>query len=204
MQSEIFAYLFPGMMVMWVFFIGQTTLSDIYTERDRKTLMRLMAAPVTSMHIVLSKFAHCFLLCVLVEFVLILISTFILGLHWGNPFWLVVTVIMINFALTGVLALLYGAVRHKAAAEGLTVIVILGFGFLSGSFFSFEEMPVLFQRIGEWTVNRWAILGLRSVMNAEPLSQLGWILMKMFLFGFVTMAGGIFLLKRRLEAGEGV
>jgi ABC-2 type transport system permease protein len=203
MQAEIFAYMFPGMMVMWVFFIAQNVLADIYTERDRKTLMRLMASPVSVMTIVLSKFAHSFALCLLVEFVLIVLTSLVFGVKWGNPFWLLVVILTLNFAITGVLALLYGISKTRSAAEGLTVIVILSLGFLGGGFFPFNEMPALFQRIGEWTINRWAILSIQAVMNAKPLAEISIQILKLFLAGTITLACGVFLMKRRLEAGEG-
>ena len=103
MQKEIFAYLFPGMMVMWVFFIGQTAVADLYVERDKKTLMRLAGTPVTILLIVLSKFAYCFALCLLVEFVLVLVTTFLFGVDWGNPFWVFVVVCSTNFTMTGII-----------------------------------------------------------------------------------------------------
>lgn len=189
---------------MWVFFIGQSTLADLYVERERKTLMRLMATPVTVLQIVLSKYVYCFALSILVEFVLITLTTFVFGIDWGNPCWLLIIIVLINFAMTGVLALIYGISKNKAAADGLSVIVILFLGFLSGSFFPFEEMPAFFQRIGEWTVNRWAILGLRAVMDAKPLMDVWMIGGKLFLAGIITLSGGVFFLRRRLIGGEGI
>lgn len=195
--------MFPGMMVMWVSFIAQNVLADIYIERDRKTLMRLMASPVSVMTIVLSKFAHCFAFCLLVEFVLIAVTSLVFGVKWGNPIELLMVILMMNFAITGLLALLYGISKTKSAAEGLTVIIILALGFLGGGFFPFNEMPALFQRIGEWTLNRWAIQGIQAVMNAKPVADISVQILKLFLTGMVTLACGVFFLKRRLEAGEG-
>lgn len=189
---------------MWVFFIAQNSLADIYNERARKTLMRLMSSPVTVTHIVFSKFLYSFVLCLLVEFVLILVTALVFGIHWGNPFWLLIAVIAINFALTGVLAFLYGISKSKAAADSLTLIFILFFGFLGGSFFPFEEMPKFFQQIGSWTINRWAVLGLQAVMQDKPLADLITQVYKLLLFGTVTMSAGMALLKRRFEKGEGV
>ncbi len=204
MQKEIFAYMFPGMMIMWVFFIAQNALADIYNERARKTLMRLMASPVTVNHIVLSKFLYSFTLCLLVEFVLILMTSLVFGIHWGSPFWLLIVVIAINFALTGVLAFLYGLAKSKAAADSLTVIFILFIGFLGGGFFPFEEMPKFFQQIGAWSVNRWAFLGIQAVMQDKSLGDLLTQVYKMLLFGTVTMMAGTMLLKWRFEKGEGI
>lgn len=204
MKVEIFSYLFPGMMVMWVFFIANSVMSDIYNEFNNKTLMRMMASPISVTQIVLSKFIHSFMLSLLVEFVLIVLTTLIFGMDWGNPFWLLIAVLAINLAMTGVLAFIHGVSKTKGAADGLSVIVILFLGFLSGCFFPFESMPKLFQQIGEWTVNRWAVLSLQYVMKDKPIPDLWMQLWKLGLAGLVTLSGGVYFLRRRLTRGEGV
>jgi ABC-type multidrug transport system permease subunit len=202
MNEEIFSYMFPGLMLMWVFFIAQNTLADLYEERDNKTLMRLMSTSASVNQIVLGKIIRCFLICFIVEILLVLVTMMLFGIKWGNPFWLTVVACSMNISITGTLALVYGLMKSKDGSNAVIVIVILFTAFMSGSFFPFENMPKFLQNIGEWVFNRWGIVGIRGVMNGSSLDKILPPVMKLFAYGIVTTFLGSWFLKRRMESGE--
>lgn len=204
MNETVFRYLFPGMMFMWVFFIAQSAMDDINHERSRKTLMRLVATPVTINQIILSKILRCFLLCYIVETILIGFTMVTFGIHWGNLGWQFLVNGACNLAITGVLALIYGLATSKNLADGMIVIFILFSSFLGGAFIPYNEMPPFLREIGEWTIPRWSIVGMQAVMESKPLSEFWLALMKLLGIGIVTTLGGGLILKRRLERGETV
>lgn len=68
---NVFVFMFPGIMYFWVFFLGQIPMQEILDERDAHTLQRLLAAPVTVLQFLLSKMLRCFLLCGLIQMLLL-------------------------------------------------------------------------------------------------------------------------------------
>ncbi len=202
MNEEIFSYMFPGLMLMWVFFIAQNTLADLYEERDNKTMMRLMSTAASVNQIVLGKIIRCFLICFIVEILLVLVTIMLFGIKWGNPFWLTVVGFTMNMSITGTLALVYGLMKSKDGSNAVIVIVVLFTGFISGSFFPFENMPKFMQNIGEWVFNRWGIVGMRGVMSGNSLDKIIPSILKLFAYGMVTTFLGSWFLKRRMESGD--
>ena len=49
---------------------------------------------------------------------------------------------------------------------------------------------------------RWAIVGLQAVMQSKPLAEIFTPVAKLLSMGLLTLFGGVFLLRRRMNAGE--
>ena len=177
-------------------------LVDLYEERDNKTLMRLMSTSASVNQIVLGKIIRCFLICFIVEILLVLVTMMLFGIKWGNPLWLTVVAFTMNMSITGTLALVYGLMKSKDGSNAVILIVVLFTAFMSGSLFPFENMPEFLQKIGEWVFNRWGIVGIRGVMNGLSLDKILPSIVKLFTYGIVTTLLGSWFLKRRMESGE--
>ena len=200
-MTEIFEHVFPGMMLMWIMFIAQNTMADIYVEHDKKTLHRLLVSTPTLSQVLLSKMIRCFLICLLSEIILILITSLFFGVSWGNPLKLGFILITTNISITGLLALIYALSKTKQAADAVTVVVVLSTSLVSGSMIPYEELPPFLKTFSQFTLNRWGIMGIQSVMQAKPFfEQLKPAIILTIAGLIMTFAGTIFM-KRRLEAG---
>ncbi len=201
-MKEVFAFVFPSMMIMWIFFIAQNAMADIYEEKNRKTLVRLLASTATVNQILVSKMLRCFLLCLISESTLIIASWLVFGMSWGNPVYLFLVLCSANLAITGLLAFIYALAKSKQRADMISVIVILSSSFSGGGMIPFRELPGFMQIMGSMTVNRWGAVAMQAVIEAEPLLNALKPSLLLFIVGGLCTLAGVFILKRQIEAGE--
>ena len=138
--QDVYIFMFPGIMYFWVFFIGQGPMQEILDERDAHTLGRMLASPVTVLEFLLSKMIRCFLLCALIQLVLLAASAVLFGVEWGDLRLLVPVVLVCALSVTGVLAFIYALSRTKTQAFAMCNVVIIVFGLVGGSFFPFSRL----------------------------------------------------------------
>ncbi len=197
-MNEVFIAIFPGMMYFWLFFIGQGPMQEILYEKERHTLQRLLAATVTIPQYLLSKMAHCFLLCGLIQSLLVLICLALFCIKWGNPFFLGVVVLSGAWSVAGVLAFIYSLARTREQATTLSPIVLLVFGMVGGSMFPFESLPRFLQAVGTFSPNRWGILALQGIIQAKPLAELAKPILILVAIGLCGCLSAYFLFQRHL------
>ncbi|MFB3785337.1 MAG: ABC transporter permease [bacterium] len=201
-MNEIFTYMFPGLMMMWMIFIGQNIMADVYTESERKTLPRMLGTPVTLNQFLLSKIIRCVLVCLIAEGLLIVFTAVVFRVRWGNPFWLILVIGAANLSITGLLAAVYGRAKTKTLADAITVVVALLTSIVGGGMIPYDEMPTFMKTIGAWSFVHWSVQGIQSVMNARPLGETAVPVMKLLLFGAVSISLGIYWMKHRFQAGR--
>lgn len=198
-MNEVFQHVLPGTMYLWILFIGLGPLQEILNEQESHTLARLLAAPVTLPQFLLAKMLRCFLLCLIVQAALLLVSGLALGMRWGSPAVLAVVVTASAWSMMGVLALVCSLARTREQGNSLSSIAILGLSLLGGSMVPFEQLPGFLQALGQFTPNRWSTVAFQSVMKARPLAEL--VLPLGILAGTGLLGGGaaLLLFQRQLE-----
>ena len=201
-MNEVFEVLLPGMMFFWVLFAGQGPMQEVLQEKETHTLARILAAPVTVTQFVISKMARCFLLCFIIQALLLLLSALLFGIHWGNPLLLVISIAASSFSMTGFLGFIYSLSKTKEQSNVIVPLAILSCAMVGGCMFPFQQLPLFIQSIGRFTPNRWSIVALEAVTKAKPLSEL--LLPFGFLTGFGLVASlAAFALFQRQLAREG-
>jgi ABC-2 type transport system permease protein len=83
--AEILGLIVSGMMVFYVFFTGAASAQSILLEEEAGTLPRLFTTPTPQSSILGGKFMSSFLLLTVQVVVLILITSLIFGINWGEP-----------------------------------------------------------------------------------------------------------------------
>jgi ABC-type multidrug transport system permease subunit len=199
--KHVFVYMFPGIMFFWVFFIGQIPMQEILDERDAHTLQRLLAAPVSLLQFLLSKMLRCFLLCGLIQMLLLAASALLAGVWWGNPLLLLAVVPACAFAVTGLLAVISALTKTKEQAYSLSSGIAVFCALLGGSFSSFEALPGLLKVIGQCVPNRWAILAFQSVARSQPAVNVVRPVLFLCAMGLVGCLAACLMFHRQLAAG---
>lgn len=201
-MSMVFKEMFPAIMVMWIFIIAQQPMADLFTEIERKTLSRLLSTTVTIQDFLISKIIRCFLLCMISIWLLVLVSSLLFGVSWGNLFWLFMLIAAASLAITGFVSIIYSISPKKEVANAIAPFLILTSSFLGGSMIPYNQLPPFIKNLGMFTVNRWGILGLQNVMNAKPLDEILYPLGILFVFGIASSCLAFYLFKKRFEAGK--
>jgi len=201
-MKEVFQYVFPGLMLMWVCFIANGVFADIVEEYKAHTISRLIASGVGLREILLSKVLRCLIVCWICELLLILFTGIVFGLAWSNPVMLFIILTAYNIFLMGLLSVVYGYARSTDMASAITVFVFLFAAVLGGSFMPFDELPRLLQAVGRWTMIRIASYGIESLFQSRPI----WEPLRSSLFlattGVILAGVGTRVLRKRFESGS--
>ena len=201
-MSEVFSMLLPGMMYFWVLFVGQGPLQEVLYEQETHTLARILAAPVTLRQFVLSKLIRCFLLCGLIQMLLLLLSALLFGVHWGNPGLVAAAIAASAFSMTGLLGFIYSLARTKEQANIIAPIAMLISAMVGGCMFPFEQLPASIQAVGRLTPNHWAVVAFQSVTRARPALELLPPLGLLSGFGLLGSLAAFQIFRRRLGGGR--
>lgn len=201
-MDNLFAMFLPGLMVMWVLFIAQNALNDLFVEQENKSLRRICVAPVTVNQYVLSKLLYCFLLCFISEALVISASWLLFGMSWGNLIYLLAILGASNLCFVGVMALMFSLSKSRDSASALTAVVILLSSAVGGSLFPYDQLPRFMQEFGEYLFIRWSIAGIEHVIRGDSLQSLFNYALALVVMGVATLALGAFLFQRRIESGE--
>lgn len=201
-MNEVFEYVFPGMMLMWVCFIAQGVYADIFVEYKANTLSRALASGVTLRQFLLSKMLRCLVVCWVCELLLILFTGLVFGVGWRHPLLLSMLLTAYNLLLVGLLSLIYAGVRSPEAANAIVVFLFLVAAVLGGSFIPFSDLPGALQHVGRWTMIRQADAAIESLMRSGP----AWDALRPSLIlagvGMVLAGLGNRVLRRRIETGS--
>jgi ABC-2 type transport system permease protein len=130
---------------------------DLHRERESRTLSRVLLAPVTSVDVLLGKWATAIVSGVLQLSVLFLAGALIFGMSLGrSPLGLLLTVVLACAATASFYLVLGLVARTEKAMDALSTIVTLVFGMVGGNFFPHDFMPPALHVMGQATFNYWA------------------------------------------------
>ena len=201
-MSEVFEYIFPGLMLMWVCFIANGVFADIFEEYKAHTISRLISSGATLWEILLSKVIRCIVVCWICELLLILFTLIVFDVGWKNPIMLFIVLTSFNLFLMGLLSLVYGYSRSIELANGIIVFVLLTSCVVGGSFMPFRELPQALQTIGQWSMIRMGDYGIESVLQSRG----AWEVLRPSLFlissGTLLTVLGTIVMRKRFESGK--
>jgi ABC-2 type transport system permease protein len=189
-------------MYFWVFFVGQVPLQEVLQEKESRTLQRILAGPVTLNQFLLSKMIRGFGLCTIIQILLLLLSSILFGINWGNPLKLVLVIGIGALALTGVLAFIQSLGRTREQANAISSIALIVFALVGGSMFPFENLPGFLQALGKFSPNRWAILAIQGVARGKPWIELLQPLVILSAIGVLGTLAALALFRRQLGLGN--
>ena len=194
-----FAFFVPGMAVFFLMFSMFDGSRSILLEESRGTLPRLMTTPTSTSQIIFGKMLGTFFTGLLQFTLLVIASTFIFGISWGNSISGLITIVVLTvLAASGLGALLTTFAKNASQAGVVGSAVSLIFGALGGSFFPAENLGGAINTISRLTVNRWAMEGLttltiRGGTFGDILDEAG----VLAAIGLVTFVLALFAFQRR-------
>ncbi|MFH1743111.1 MAG: ABC transporter permease [bacterium] len=201
-MEKIVHYMLPGLSLMGYFFLASVALTDIVIEREQGTLRRVLSGPVTVGQFLAAKVLVAAILCVAAELTLVAISRALFGMRWGSPMALMTISLGMVLAVVGVLTLVHGLAKTRSQADALSHLVIMAMCLFGGSFLPLEDLPGFMEKIGRWTINYWAIKGMRACANGASVFELLPIASCLAILGIATLSAGAWIMRRRLLKGD--
>ncbi|WP_128103712.1 ABC transporter permease [Paenibacillus sp. DCT19] len=164
-------YYAASMLAMFMLYSGLTTISSLFSEKDKKTLIRLQAAPIGNGIIFAGKIAGNSLLAFMQAIIIIVMTYWLYGVNWGSHPWLIILICVLITIASMTIGIIVALVSKNAtSASGMMQAIIIAMTFISGGF-----TPIavdLVHRISEFTVNHWALQSFLRMMLDSPVSEI--------------------------------
>jgi ABC-2 type transport system permease protein len=194
-----FAFFIPGMAVFFLMFSMMDGSRSILLEHTRGTLPRLMSTPTPTSEIILGKMGGTFLTGTLQFIILVLASSVIFQVDWGQSIAGLATIMILTvFAASGLGSVVTTLARNENQAGVIGGAIALIFGALGGSFFPTAGLGGIVNVASKFTVNRWAMDGFNKL--ALQGAQFNDILLEagvLALIGLITFVIAVLGFQRR-------
>ena len=154
-----------GWAMMFLLFMVTASASSLFEEKRSGVVIRLLASPVSRVHILWSKYFYnmslgCIQLVVLFGTGALLYKIDV----FSNLFNLILIVIASAIACSAFGMLLASISRTAAQANGLATLLILTMSSIGGAWFPTSFMPLYIQSLSKLTIVYWSMDGFLQVL----------------------------------------
>ena len=194
---DVLAYMAPGMALMFLMFTVSNGGRTLLAEQRQGTLPRLLVAPISTAQVLGGKVFGIYLTGVAQMLILIVASTLLFSLKWGDLLGVLVLVLAAVVGAVGWGMLITALAKTPGQVSSIGSAVMLTFGILGGSFFSLESMPSWLQLVSKITPNAWGIDGFTTLALGGGLSQILRPVSALIVMGAVLFTAAVVLINRR-------
>ena len=194
------AFFAPAMALLFLMYAVTLGARTLLSERREGTLARMLAAPVTPAQVLSGKVAGVFLGGFLQLAALIVLTTTLFQLNWGNPLGVLLLVVAAALAATGWGVLLAASSANAAQVTTLGMALTLIFGILGGSFFPVGSVGPLLDLAGRITPNYWALDGFTALAAGRGLAGVAVPVAVLLLMAAVLFVVAAVVFRRRQGA----
>lgn len=200
-QTNVLSYLAPAMAVFFLMYTVSQGGRSILIEREYGTLARMLTTPTTNTQVLGGKVFGIFIAGVLQVGVLVLGSSLLFGLRWGDPVAVGLLIISVSLAATGWGVLLASLATSPWQVGGIGSALMLIFGLLGGTFVSVAESSELVRNLAKITPNYWFNTGILALMNGSRLADILNILGALLLMAAVLFIVSVLAARKRWVSG---
>ncbi|MBN2388809.1 MAG: ABC transporter permease [Anaerolineales bacterium] len=191
------AYIAPGMALMFLMYTASNAGRTLLLERDHGTLPRLLISPTASAQVLGGKIFGVYLSGVAQMLILIIASTLLFQLQWGDPLGVLALVLAAVFGATGWGMVITALAKRPGQVAAVGSVIMLTFGILGGSFINLEVMPVWVQFASKITPNAWGLDGFSTLALGGGLNLLGRPILALIVMGLALFAVALVFFNRR-------
>jgi len=196
-KFDALAYMAPGMALMFLMFTVSNGGRTLLAERVQGTLPRLLVSPTAASQVLGGKVFGVYLTGVAQMLILILASTLLFQLNWGDPLAVLVLVLAAVVGAVGWGMLITALAKTPGQVSAVGSAVMLIFGILGGSFFSLDAMPRWFATISKITPNAWGIEGFTTLALGGGLADVLGSVIALLVMGAVLFTAAVLVFNRR-------
>ncbi len=191
------AYIAPGMALMFLMYTVSNGGRTLLVERNQGTLPRLLVSPTNSAQVLGGKIFGVYLSGVAQMLILILGSTVLFQLQWGDPLAVLVLVLAAVFGACGWGMLITSIAQRPGQIAAIGSAMMLTFGILGGSFVQLDMMPVWVQWFSKITPNAWGLDGFSTLALGGGLDLILQPILALLIMGVVLFAISLVFFNRR-------
>lgn len=187
-----------GMLIFFAFFTGANTAESIIREDEEGTLARLFTTPTPRAIILGGKFTTVFITLVVQVLVLMLASTLIFGIRWGEPLSVALVALGLIVAAAGFGVLLTSFLESTRQAGPVVGGVLTLTGMAGGLFTTgFQNLPAAFYTITLFTPHGWVLRGWKAALAGGGVKDVLLPVIVTWAMGIVFFAVGASIFRKR-------
>jgi ABC-2 type transport system permease protein len=196
-EFDVLAFLAPGMALMFLMYTAAHGGRTLLAERAQGTLPRLLVSPTSTAQVLAGKVFGTYLTGVAQMLILIVASTLLFRLRWGDPLGVLVLVLAAVVGAVGWGMIITALARTPGQVGAIGSAVMLTFGILGGSFISLDLMPGWFTALSKMTPNAWGLDAFQTLALGGGLSNILTPLLALLVMGLVLFTIAVVILNRR-------
>ena len=180
----------PGYALMFALFGIMAGARTILEEKESGTFKRLLIAPLSPIALLGGKVLAQFLQSLVQITVLFVAGTLLFQINLGSSLpALALLIVGTSFAASGLGLVLVSFIRSERQVRPVTMLIVLTFSALGGSWWPISIEPAWMQSLARVTVNGWAMEGFNGLMIFDKsLTQILPDIAALFIYGLVCFA----------------
>lgn len=194
---NVLAFFAPGMAIFFLMYTVTLGARSILQEREEGTFLRLLATPTTMAQMLGGKVLGTFLTGLVQVAILIVSTTLLFGLRWGDALGVTALIILVSLASTGWGIVFASVARTSQQVSTMGTAVMLIFGVLGGTFFPATQFAGPLELLSKLTPHVWAMDGFITLATGGTLADIGLAMGALALMAVILFAVATFLLQRR-------
>ena len=196
-KFNMLALLAPGMALMFLMYTVSNGGRTLLVEKAAGTLPRMLISPTSSFQILGGKVFGIFLSGLAQLLILIIGTTLLFNLNWGDPLAVVVLVASAALAATGWGIFLAALLKTSGQVANIGMALMLIFGVLGGSFINVSLMPDWVQWFSRISPNRWGLDGFTTLAMGGTLTNIVTPIIALLIMAAVLFLVSIMLFNHR-------
>jgi ABC-2 type transport system permease protein len=197
--AAIVGMIMAGMSVFYAFFTGASSAQSILKEDEEGTLARLFVTPTPLSTVLGGKILAVGLTVIIQMCVLLLVSTVIFGIHWGDPLPVALAVIGTVAAAASFGIFLMSLMKNHRQASAAIGTVLTATGMLGMiKIFTFGSTSVgTMEKLSLFVPQGWAVRGLLEAMNGGGAGSVAATLAVLLAASVILFAAGVVRFQKR-------
>lgn len=199
---SLFAYLLAGMAAMFLLFLVDHAMRDLYREMRGRTLERFATLHDGLLPFVAGKVLFAVAMCVIGAVILLGGGSLVFQFAWRQPLPLAALVVAYAFCGAGLIGLFGALAGSERRADLLGNVSIMTLSLCGGCMFPPEALPAFMrEHLTPLMPTGWFASAVRELQDGGAGN--GWVTaaMKLAVLGTVTVALATLLFRRRLQKG---
>ena len=194
---NVLSFFAPSMAIFFLMYTVTIGARSILQEQEQGTLSRLLVSPTSLAQVLGGKVVGTFLTGVAQVTILIVATTLLFQLRWGNGFGVALLIVAVALAATswGLLVASLSNTPGQVGSAGTAVMLL--FGILGGTFFPTAQMGGLLEAAGKITPHAWAMDGFLSLATGGTLADVVTPVLALLLMTALVFGAALLMLRRR-------
>ena len=195
-EIDPMAFLAPGMAMLFLMYTVSLGGRSILDERREGTLARMLSTPTRGSQVLTGKTFGIYFVGVAQMMILIVASSLLFRLDWGNPLAVFVLVLSIVAGAAGWGLLLAAVAKTPSQVSSVGMAMALLFGLIGGSFFGGTITGPL-GTLSKITPNSWGQDGFAMLARGDSLVDLLPVIAALWIMCFVLVGVAVAIFNRK-------